>query len=489
MQIKIHKKIKLDSGLLLAPIFKDQLKNIPGFFPKTVASFITERVKKAHFKGKKAEFVDTFISEKNLPDQILLAGLGDGKKYNSRFARELGGKIGKYALAHKIKELSVLLNEGMVDFSEEFLQGLMMVQYTFDHFKNQKKEPTVKLERLDLISETGSRPIENAASKAELVMRGINLTRDLVNYPSNVVNGERLAKEARLIAHENKYKIVILGNKELEKLGCGGILAVNKGSKNDAKLIVLEYDGGKRKEKPIVLIGKGVIFDTGGLNLKPTNSIEEMHQDMAGGATVLGIFKILKQLGIKKNVIGVIPVVENMVSETSYRPSDIVKMFSGKTVEITNTDAEGRMILADAITYGAKLNPEFMITVATLTGAVAIALGDRYCGLMGNDPKVRSALQKAGRAVDDLGWPLPIHRDFKKKMKSEIADLRNYDPGTGRYAGSEKGAAFLENFVEKNRWCHIDIGGTAFTDDPKEYETKGATAHSFRMLVRFLEGL
>ena len=263
---------------------------------------------------------------------------------------------------------------------------------------------------------------------------------------------------------------------------------MNQGAVKEAQCVILKYFGADdKKEKPIVIVGKGVIFDTGGYNLKPTNNIETMHQDMAGAATVLGIFKILKGLRIKKNIIGITPMAENLVSAEAYRPSDIIKMYSGKTVEITNTDAEGRLILADAITHATKLNPEAIITIATLTGAVAVALGDRYAGLISNNTKLRKELQNAGHEVNDLGWPLPLHPDFKIKFNSEVADIRNCDIGTQRLAGSSKGASFLERFVDGKKWCHIDIGGTAFTSDPLEYQSKGATAHGFRMLVRFLE--
>jgi leucyl aminopeptidase len=271
-------------------------------------------------------------------------------------------------------------------------------------------------------------------------------------------------------------------------MGWGGLLAVNRGSKKEAKCIILESDGAKNKrEKPITIIGKGIVFDTGGYNLKPTNFIETMHQDKAGACTVLGLFAVLKKLGIKKNIIGIIPIAENLISAEAFRPADIVKMFSGLTVEITNTDAEGRLILADGITYATKLKPDSIITIATLTGAVAVALGDRYSGLLGNNLKLRKDLRKAGREVNDLAWPLPLHRDHKKKMDSRIADIRNADLGTAKFAGASKGAAFLERFVEKFPWCHIDIGGTAYTEDPKEYEQKGATAAGLRLLLRFLE--
>lgn len=268
----------------------------------------------------------------------------------------------------------------------------------------------------------------------------------------------------------------------------GGILAVNQGCQKDPKLLVLQYDGAKdKKEKPIVIVGKGVIFDTGGYSLKPCGAMETMQQDMAGGATVLGIFEVLKKLKIQRNVVGVVPVVENLVNENAYKPSDIITMLSGNTVEVTNTDAEGRLILADSLYYSSKMDPELIISIATLTGAVAVALGDRYAGVLGNNADLMETLKQAGEETDELVWQLPIHDDYSEKMKSKVADFTNYDPGSGRYAGTAKAAAFLEFFVDKKNWFHIDIGGTAFTTDPKDYQTKGATAHGLRVLLRFLE--
>ena len=279
----------------------------------------------------------------------------------------------------------------------------------------------------------------------------------------------------------------MLGDKQLTKLGCGGILAVNKGSDHEAKLVVMEHNGGSRGEKPIVIVGKGVLFDTGGYNLKPTGHIETMQQDMAGAATVFGIFSLLKKLKINKNVIGITPFVQNMINASAYRPSDIIKMYNGKTVEVTNTDAEGRMILADSLHYANQLKPEMVFSIATLTGAVGVALGERYCGIMGNDEGFLDKVKKCGDEIDELAWPLPIHQDYRDTMESKVADITNYDRGTGRMGGASKAGAFLEKFVGDNQWCHIDIGGTAFTDNPKPYETKGATAHGLRLLIKFLE--
>lgn len=486
MKIKIQRKIKSKTGLLAVPVFEEDLKKLPASFDKNIKTFIKNRIKEDGFKAKVGESLHSFIDLKGLPSKLLVIGMGSKKKFKKRTSRNIGAKIAKNVRSMKAKELNLVVSEEMVIKSQELLEGIMLVQYEPDRFKSKKKSPKFPLEKLNLIVEKGAKGLKEAIERSDVITSAVDFVKDLVNSPSNVVDAAYMAKEARRIAKENKYKIVILNEKELKKLKWGGILAVNQGSAKPAKCLVLEYNGAKKKsEKPIVIVGKGVIFDTGGYNIKPTRYIETMHQDMAGAATVLGVFEALKALGVKKNVVGVMPVAENLVSDKAYRPSDIITMFSGLTVEITNTDAEGRLLLGDAIHYGAKFKPKALITIATLTGAVQVATGNRYAGLISNSPKLRRSLQKAGRQVDELGWPLPLHGDYKKKMESKVADLRNSEPS--RNAGSSKAAAFLEKFVGKNKWCHIDIGGTAFTDDPREFETKGSTAHGLRMLINFLE--
>lgn len=487
MKITIQKKVKSQSGLILVPIFSNHLKKLPNY-PADIKAFIQQRLSKKEFTAKKGEELFSYISSKELPEKLLLIGCGEAAKFDSTKARELGGKIAKSIKKYRAEEISFFMPDELAAFAEEFLQGFLMMQYDIAKFKTtKKKNDKGSINKMDLISEGNAKSLEQAVEKAQLVTHAVDYVKDLVNSPANIVDSEYLASEARRIAKENGYKITVMGNKELAKMKAGGILAVNNGSKNDAKLIVLEYAGGKPTEKPLVLVGKGVVFDTGGYNLKPNGSIETMQQDMAGGGAVLGVFEILKKLKIKKNVIGIIPAVSNMISELAYRPSDIITMLNGKTVEITNTDAEGRIILADALTYAVKLKPQAIISIATLTGAVAVALGDRYCGVMSNNEDLAAKLKTAGDEVDELVWPLPIHDDYRKKMDSSIADYRNYDLGTGRYGGTVKAAAFLEKFVEKTTWGHLDIGGTAFTTDPSEYQTKGATAHGLRIFLRFLE--
>jgi len=488
MKIKLQKKIKSNTGMLVIPVFEGDIKKLPKKYPEEVLSFIRKRIKEDDFKGTAKESFVGYLDVKSLPGKLLVIGAGEEGKFDRVEARKFGAKVGKAAISKKAEELTIVFPELFAKYAEEIFEGVLLTQYKYDEYKTEKdkKKKKHELKLVSVVASKGAKEISKDFDKAKLIAAAADYTKKLVNRPSNKVDAEYVARKAREIAKDNKYKLALFGDKELKKMGWGGLLAVNQGSKKDARAVVLEYQGSKvKKEKPIVIVGKGILFDAGGYNLKPTNYIETMHQDMAGAATVLGVFTVLKKLGIKRNVVGIIPCAENLISEKAYKPSDIIKVYSGDTVEITNTDAEGRLVLADGITYGTKLNPDVIITIATLTGAVAVALGERYAGLFSNNDDLLGELKGAGDYTDDLGWGLPIHDDYRKRIESKIADLKNCD--LKRTVGASTAAAFLEKFVDKNKWCHIDIGGTAFTEDPKEYEQKGATAHGLRMLLRFLE--
>ncbi len=487
MKIKVLNKVKSKSGIIVYPVFQNQIKKLNDSYPKAVKSFIKARVDQEEFKGEKGEILSSFLDDKSLPERLILFGLGDSEKFSAKKSRRIGGKVGKSIKGTKSKEATIVFLPELEEYLQEFMEGYLMSQYKADLFKTSDAEANKSgIEKLYLITKAKSKTVNPMIDSAAVIADGVDLVKDLVNSPSNLMDESHMVKTAKQIAKENKYKIKVFGDKELKKMKWGGLLAVNQGSDKQARCIVLQYKGGKSKDKPIALIGKGVIFDTGGYNIKPTNYIEKMHQDMAGAASVLGVFSMLKKLDVKKNVIAVIPIAENLVSSKAYRPADVLTMYSGKTVEITNTDAEGRLILADAITYATEQKPDCIVTIATLTGAVSVALGHRYAGLFSNRNKLRAEMKRAGRKMDDYGWPLPLHADYKKCMDSKIADIRNCDLGTSRVAGSSKAAAFLERFIDGNDWVHIDIGGTAFTKSPKDYEVNGATAHGVRMMLKFV---
>lgn len=511
MKIKIETSLKSKKSLLIVPVFEEDLKKTPNFYPKFIRDFIKEITNVKNFKSEVGESYQSFLTVKDFNGEVLFLGLGskksitgDDKKSNfSKMVRNLGANIGKTAMKNKTSEVSILLATELEDVFQELVEGIRFKQYTIEEFKTKysEKPQEIKISKLDLIiqeskdsKKTKERKtrLQELGERANILADGAELIKNLVNSPANKVDAEFLAKTAKEIAKENKYKVEIFGDKQLTKKKFGGILAVNQGANREAKLICLQYFGAKsKKEKPLIFVGKGVIFDTGGYNIKQTGAMETMHQDMAGGATVLGLFHLLKKLKIERNVIGLVPSVENLINENAYRPSDIIKMYDGKTVEITNTDAEGRMILADSLAYATEFDPDLIVSIATLTGASEVALGNRYCAMLANpeakNSKFPEKFKTGSEKIDEPTWELPIHDDYRQKMKSKIADLRNYDLGSGRGAGTAKAAAFLENFVDKKPWCHFDIGGTAFTNDPKPFQTPGATAHGLRIFVEFLE--
>jgi len=487
MKITINSKVKNTTGALAILLFREELNNLSSY-PDFVKEFIKNRMKKNEFEGKRGEMISTYTNQKNYPERLIIISLGEKIKYSRKKAREMGGRLGKFLKSDKKTILSLMADENKLEFLPEFVEGILLSQYKIEKYKTCKKQKceNYELQYLEVVTSKSSKQLEADLRKMDLIASAVHYVKDLVNGPGNIVNANFIENEVRKISKENGYKMVILKQKELKELGWGGLLAVNQGSANEAKCCVLEYDGGKSSDPKIAIVGKGITFDSGGYHLKPMKFIETMQQDMAGCAVVLGLFNLLKKFGIKKNVVGIMPIAENLINENAYRPADIIKMFNGTTVEVTNTDAEGRLILADAVTYATKLKPKNIITIATLTGAVLIALGNRYAGLMGNDLKLIKDIQKAGNQVDELAWMLPVHRDYKKKLESNVADIMNCNLSY-RGAMAQEGAAFIEYFVEKYPWCHIDIGGTAFTDEPKEYDQRGATAYGLRMLLKFLE--
>ena len=321
---------------------------------------------------------------------------------------------------------------------------------------------------------------ESAAARAKAIADGVRLARDLGNLPANVCTPSHLASEARALAKHHGLACEILDQHQMEKLGMGAFLAVARGSHQPPKLIVLKHQGASKKsEAPVVLVGKGVTFDTGGISLKPAAEMDEMKFDMCGAASVLGTMKAVALMKLPLNVIGIVPATENMPGGNAVKPGDIVTTMSGKTVEILNTDAEGRLILCDALTYAERFKPAAVVDVATLTGAMVIALGHIATGLFANDDSLARELLKAGDASWDRAWHLPLWDDYQEALKSNFADIPNIG---NRAGGAITAACFLERFTKAYPWAHLDIAGTAW----KSGADKGATGRPVALLANFL---
>jgi len=405
-----------------------------------------------------------------------------GKEHKAKTLRDALRAGAKALLTSNCASAAVFLS-GLkkVDFEAalaEFTQALVTEDYRFDRFKS-KPEPAGKLTRFTVAlgkkDEQGK--VEAALARGLAVGHGVNFARDLGNLPGNICTPEYLADMAGAMAQEFGFKCQALDEKEIAALGMTSFLSVAKGSDVPPRLIVLDYQGGKGK--PVALVGKGLTFDSGGISLKPGEGMDEMKYDMCGAAAVLGTFRAVAELGLAVNLVGVIPSCENMPSGRANKPGDIVKAMDGQTIEILNTDAEGRLILCDALTYVARHEPEVVIDLATLTGACVIALGHVTNGLFANDDDLADDLLAAADKSGDLTWRMPLFEEYQEQLKTNFADLANIG---GRPAGAITAACFLSRFTEKLRWAHFDIAGTAW----KSGAAKGATGRPVPLLIEFL---
>ncbi len=398
--------------------------------------------------------------------------------------RALGADITSYIISNKIKHAAVNLKSFSITDKnlQAFCEGLVMGSYEFLDYKPKAKG--IVLNKITLIGDVDKK----IAAKGEVLGRGVCYGRDLSNHPANVLTPSYIAKDAVKIAKTNaKMKSKVIDVSKFEKLGLGSFYGVAMGAHEPAKLILVEYKGGKAKDKPIALVGKGLTFDSGGISIKPSAKMDEMKFDMCGSAVVMGVLQAVAELSPKLNIIFAIGSTENMPSGKAQRPGDIVTAYNGKTIEVLNTDAEGRLVLADVLAYVTKnYKPKEILDFATLTGAVLMALGDHASGLMGNDSSLINKVKKASKISGEKVWELPMWEEYSKDVKSTIADLRNL--GRPPMAGTIAGGVFLQEFVDDTPWCHLDIAGTAWGPKEPSYQPKnGATGVGVRMVYEFLE--
>jgi leucyl aminopeptidase len=420
-------------------------------------------------------------------ERVLLVGLGEQKEFGETAFRDavrgaalaLQGLGAKDALLY-LTELKVGGRNAAWNVRHAVL-GLREAFYRFEQLKTQKKSPVPALAQVTLAVQSGpvTHQAQAALREAAATADGVDLARTLGNLPPNLCTPGYLAEEARKLARQFKLGFEVLERRDMEKLGMGALLAVARGSHQPPKLIVLRYAGAATKHRPVVLVGKGITFDTGGISLKPAGEMDEMKFDMSGAGSVLGALRALAGMKAPVNVTGIIPACENMPGGAATRPGDVVKTLSGQTVEILNTDAEGRLILCDALTYAERFQPEVVVDIATLTGACVIALGHVATGLFANDEKLAGELRAAGDDAWDRVWPMPLWEDYQEQLRSNFADMANIG---GRPAGSVTAACYLSRFARKLRWAHLDVAGTAW----KGGRDKGSTGRPVPLLVRFV---
>lgn len=481
MNISFSATIKKHSSLcVLVPEKNGKAPKYP-LLSSDVKKEIEERIKKKHFEGKLGECLELKTSEKNI-ERVFIVGQGKEKEFNN--IRKSAGNAIRKIKKYKIKDVALLGPEGQ-DL-EKIISGVVLGSYEFKIGDLSERFMPEKITILSSSSSGNPKDLEAVIALAQ----STNFLRDLVNLPANLMTPSVLAEKSKEVAQKNKkIKVTVLGEKEILKNKMGALYSVGLGSEEESKVIVLEYYGGAKDEAPVAFLGKGVTFDSGGYNLKPTNHIETMKCDMTGAATVLGLFDWVAQTSPSKNIIGVIGAVENMVSRNAYKPGDIITAMNGKTIEITNTDAEGRLVLADCLFYTAtKYKPRFMMDIATLTGAVGVALGNEITGVMGNDPSLLKKVKSCAEKEEEWVWELPLIDFFKEKTKGSISDLVNWTAGVS--AGSSMGAAFLQNFIQDTPWVHFDIGSTAFHDKSgDELSPKGATGVMLRTFTQIVKSV
>jgi leucyl aminopeptidase len=422
--------------------------------------------------------------------RVELAGAGDEKKLTLQKLRALSSKTARKLETSGARDISLYFPElnvkgaSLAEKVQAVAEGIWLGLYTFDKYQTKKKENKRALRSVTIMiqSRRDLDAAEAAVEVAKAVSSGTNFARDLGNEPGNVCTPEFLGNQAAALKHK-KLKVTVMNRKAIEKAGFTALLAVNQGSAKEPRFIVLEYNGGKKGDAPVALVGKGLTFDAGGISIKPAAAMDEMKFDMCGSAAVLGIFKAVTEMSLPINLLGVIPSTENLLGGAAYKPGDIVTSYKGINIEVLNTDAEGRVILCDALAYAAEKKPAEIIDFATLTGACVIALGSQATGLLGTSKKVKAGLKKSGEHTHDRVWELPMFDEYQEQIDSKIADIKNTG---GREAGTITAACFLSRFVDDIPWAHLDIAGTAWNMKGTDISPTGGTGAGVRLVVDYL---
>jgi len=496
IQVREGSIARVKDEIIMVGIFegKDGITGAARAVDTATAGMITEIIQRGDFKG---ELYKTFLIHKTQKigaRRVLLVGLGKEKdctidkvrgaaSYGARAVRDMGLKHfmapGSFAQLSKIPNAEVI---------KAIVEGICLGLYAFKEFKTKKDGTQDKgIDRFTILAESKKEcaAFRDAVHAAEILSRAVYLVRDLVSRPANSATPDFLARTAQIIAKKYRLGCRVLGTAQIKTLGMGCFLGVARGSREPAKFIILEHKPRKTvRRDTIVLIGKAITFDSGGISLKPAQGMERMKDDMSGGAAVLGILQAAAELGIPLHVVGLVPATENLPDGAALKPGDIITSMSGKTVEIITTDAEGRLILADALTYAGRYQPAAIIDLATLTGACVIALGNDVAGVLGTDEVLLEKIRQASAITGEKVWQLPLWDEYGELLKSDIADIKN---AGGRDAGAITGGCFLKEFAGKTPWVHMDIAGPVWTEKDKPYVPKGATGFGVRLMVNVLE--
>jgi leucyl aminopeptidase len=454
---------------------------------KRSGGVITSLIENGELSGKTGETVYLHNPGEIAAKRLLLLGGGKLTDYNNDVVRRMIGTAARFLRAKNVRKFAFLRRSQLpLDGAiQAGVEGALLSLWDADKYKTSEREEKLIEQMIVATVEGDSQSLEQSAERGRILAEAANLARSIINEPSNYMTPTELARQAEDVAQKCGLEIDILDEARMKELGMGALLGVSQGSAEPAKMIVMTYTPAAEptSNETIAIVGKGVTFDTGGISIKPADGMEKMKYDMAGGATTIAAMRAIAQLKPTINVIGIVPAVENMPGGRAQRPGDVVRSMLGKTIEVINTDAEGRLILCDAVAYAIKLGATKIVDLATLTGAVSIALGDVYVAVLGNNQEWVDAVINAGKASGEKIWQLPLDREYRDQIKSDIADIKNVG---GRKAGTITGAYFIREFVGDTPWAHLDIAGTAWNDSSKPYLSVGPTGICVRTLVNLV---
>jgi leucyl aminopeptidase len=483
---------EVDAEGLAIAVFKDEKANngLLKTLDTAVGGMIADVIESEEFTAKPGETAYFHVSSKSIKTRrVLLIGCGERSSYKAAQITQMAGTATRFLRSKNVKTVAIAPRaDGDAEkVAQTAVVGAVMGLFELDKYRTSDKEKR-ELKSLTVVIEgADKKAVQRGADRGRIIGESTNFTRDLANEPGGHMTPTILAARAKQVAKEFGLSVEILDQRQMEKLGMGSLLGVSRGSEEPPKLIILKYEPSRfrsRKGELLALVGKGITFDSGGISLKPGENMELMKYDMTGAATVIGTMRAIAQLKPSVPVLGVAPCSENLPSGKATKPGDVLTAMTGKTIEVINTDAEGRLVLADAIAYAKRLGATRIIDMATLTGAVSIALGDVNTAILGTDQKLIDEVIASGREVGEKFWQLPLDDEYTKQIKSDIADIKNVG---GKKAGTITAAAFLKEFAEDTPWAHLDIAGTAWGDPATPYRSKGPTGVAVRTLVEFIE--
>ena len=480
---------------LAVAVFKAESSTSSGVLKdldKLTGGLVAAVMKAEEFKGDVGQTaLLRFAAKGNVKaTRLLLIGVGEKAEYKPHSVANVSGGATRYLRKRNVKSFALLpRSEGdAADTAQNAVCGFITSQFELDKYKTKDKNDKSVTNLVLCVEGANGGDLKNGIARGQAIGESMNFTRDLANEPPNILQPTEMARRAQEMAKEVGLKCEILDEAKMTRMGMGSLMSVSLGSAQAAKMIVIRYSPTKStgaKGELLALVGKGITFDTGGISIKPAENMDAMKYDMSGGATVLGAMRAIALLKPSVPVIGVVAAVENMPDGNASRPSDVVTAMNGKTVEILNTDAEGRLVLADAVAYAEKQGATRIVDMATLTGAVIVALGDQNTGIMGNDQPLVDEIIACGKDCGEGFWQLPLSAEYSKQIKSDIADIKNIGP-RGK-AGTIMGAVFIQEFVDKAKWAHLDIAGTAWCDSNKAHQSKGPTGVAIRTLLKLVE--